>query len=414
MGSGNDFTDGSSRGMLERQDDKAQRIEGSWKGVLKAGPQILTMMFSFEEKTQKATMGVLEQGVFDLPVTVKLLTRDSVSVAVPQLGASYTARLRDGRLEGVFQQRGLSLPLNLEPGSVRLSRPQEPVAPLPYESTDISFIGGAEGVRIAGTLAYPIGHKAGEQVPVVLMVTGSGPQNRDEELYGHKPFAVLADWLARNGVASLRYDDRGVGDSTGDFNTATTSDLAADAKAGLAYLKGLGQFSHVGVLGHSEGGGIAFMLGCDNAPDFIISLAGPAGRIDELMQAQLNGLARVQGAPQDIVHSAQEAAAYLLQADPRPWTKEFVTLDFTPYVSGTKCPVLALGGENDLNVPPSVNNIPLEAGLAHNPKATIKVYPGLNHLFQHAPKGTTALATSIDETISEEVLRDITAWIQSL
>ncbi len=390
----------------------AQGIDGDWKGSLKAGAQTLTMLFSFDQAKQSATMGVVEQGAKDLPLTISVLTQDSVNVSMAQIQATYTARLKDGKLLGTFKQGPYSFPLDLEKGAVEYKRPQTPVAPYPYQTEEVNFKGGSEGVTLAGTLTYPVDYKAGQKVPVVLMVTGSGPQDRNEELFSHQPFLVLADYLARHGVASLRYDDRGVGQSTGNYKTATTLDFAADAQGGIAYLKALKRFSQVGILGHSEGGAIAFIVGKEKSVDFIVSLAGPAGRIDELMVEQLNGLAKANGAPGNVVNTPQEAADLLLKTDQGHSTKQFVSLDLGPYVSATKCPVLALGADNDLNVPPSVNTPCLEKGLAKNKRATIKTYPGLNHLFQHAPKGTIGLAANIEETMSEEVMQDIAEWIK--
>ena len=263
-------------------------------------------------------------------------------------------------------------------------------------------------------MPFPEGYKGGQRVPVVLMVTGSGPQNRDEELMGHKPFLVLADRLARHGIASLRYDDRGTGLSTGDFSSATTAALATDALAGIKYLRGLKKFSCVGILGHSEGGSIAYMLGAGGNADFIVSLAGPACKFDTLMMLQLNGLSKVQGAKEDVVHSVAETRQLLLSKDNSLWMKSALDMNFSKFLPLIKCPVMALSGSNDLNVPAEFNMLSLQNGLPHNSKNVIKIYPGLNHLFQHSSTGNPLDYVNIEETMSEEVMNDVCTWINKV
>lgn len=389
----------------------AQTTAGTWKGTLKAGPQTLTMVLHVDRNKGTVGMDVVEQGAEGIPMAVGALTDDSLSVALDQLKLTYTARLREGKLVGTFRQMGFSAPLTLEPGDVQFDRPQEPQPPYPYQTEEVTFANEAAGAVLAGTLTYPEGYKKGTRVPVVLMVTGSGAQDRNEELMHHKPFLVLADYLARHGIASLRYDDRGTAASTGDFKTATTRDFAADARCGLDFLRASGTFSKVGLLGHSEGGIVAYMLGSEQRPDFVVSLAGPACRIDTLMAVQINALAKAQGAPGELVHGAAEARRFLLQQQDTPWMRQFVDLDVAPYVRATTCPVLALGGETDLNVTPAVNTPALQSGLAHNAKATVKLYPGLSHTFQHNATGDPGQIASIAETIAPEVMADIAAWI---
>ena len=331
-----------------------------------------------------------------------------------QIGLHYAGRLRNGVIEGTFSQNGFTTQLIFNKGEVVLKRPQEPKTPFPYRVEEVKFDHKEANVTLAGTLTFPEGYKEGQKVPVVLMVTGSGPQNRDEELMGHKPFLVLADRLARHGIASLRYDDRGTGLSTGDFSSVTTAALATDALAGIKYLRGLKKFSCVGILGHSEGGSIAYMLGAGGNADFIVSLAGPACKVDTLMMLQLNKLSRLQGAKGDVAHNVAETRQLLLSQDGGPWMKAFLNMDFSQFLKSVKCPVMALGGSNDLNVPAEFNMKVLKSKLPSNSKDFIKIYPGLNHLFQHSSTGNPLDYVNIEETMSEEVMNDVCTWINKV
>ena len=392
----------------------AQSLDGTWKGVLSAGPQKLTLILHVSEAERSAKLDVMEQGAKGLPLTVNVMENDSLNVAMTQIGLHYAGRLRNGVIEGTFSQNGFTTQLIFNKGEVVLKRPQEPKPPFPYRVEEVKFDHKEANVTLAGTLTFPEGYKEGQKVSVVLMVTGSGPQNRDEELMGHKPFLVLADRLARHGIASLRYDDRGVGQSTGDFSSATTAALATDALAGIKYLRGLKKFSCVGILGHSEGGSIAYMLGAGGNADFIVSLAGPACKFDTLMMLQLNGLSKVQGAKEDVVHSVAETRQLLLSKDNSLWIKSALDMNFSKFLPLIKCPVMALSGSNDLNVPAEFNMQSLQNGLPHNSKNVIKIYPGLNHLFQHSPTGNPLDDVNIDETMSEEVMNDVCTWMNKV
>ena len=392
----------------------AQSLDGTWKGVLSAGPQKLTLILHVNEAERSVKLDVMEQGVKGLPLTVNVLENDSLNVAMTQIGLHYAGRLRNGVIEGTFSQNGFITQLIFNKGEVVLKRPQEPKPPFHYRVENVQFENQSAKVTLSGTLTYPEGYKEGQKVPVVLMVTGSGPQNRDEELMGHKPFLVLADRLARHGIASLRYDDRGVGQSTGDFSSATTAALATDALAGIKYLRGLKKFSCVGILGHSEGGSIAYMLGAGGNADFIVSLAGPACKFDTLMMLQLNGLSKVQGAKEDVVHSVAETRQLLLSKDNSLWMRLALDMNFSKFLPLIKCPFMALSGSNDLNVPAEFNMQSLQNGLPHNSKNVIKIYPGLNHLFQHSPTGNPLDDVNIDETMSEEVMNDVCTWINKV
>lgn len=392
----------------------AQSLDGTWKGVLSVGPQKLTLILHVSEAERSAKLDVMEQGAKGLPLAVNVMENDSLNVAMTQIGLHYAGRLRNGVIEGTFSQNGFTTQLIFNKGEVVLKRPQEPKPPFPYRVEEVKFDHKEANVTLAGTLTFPEGYKEGQKVPVVLMVTGSGPQNRDEELMGHKPFLVLADRLARHGIASLRYDDRGTGLSTGDFSSVTTAALATDALAGIKYLRGLKKFSCVGILGHSEGGSIAYMLGAGGNADFIVSLAGPACKVDTLMMLQLNKLSRLQGAKEDVAHNVAETRQLLLSQDSGPWMAAFLNMDFSQFLKSVKCPVMALGGSNDLNVPAEFNMKVLKSKLPSNSKDFIKIYPGLNHLFQHSSTGNPLDYVNIEETMSEEVMNDVCTWINKV
>lgn len=393
---------------------KAQVLDGDWKGKLQAGPQTLTCVLHISQAKKAVQIAVIEQGAVRVPMEVKALTADSVGVELASLGIRYNGKLKEGKLVGTFQQMTFMAPLTFEPGKVVFNRPQEPVKPYPYRTEEVTFGNPKAGATLAGTLSFPVGYDKKKPVPVLLMVTGSGPENRDEEVFQHKFFLVIADFLARNGIATLRYDDRGVGQSTGVFATATTADFAEDAAQGINYLRSRKEFAKVGLLGHSEGGIIGYMLGSRKLIDCLVSLAGPACRIDTLMYQQLNLLAKAQGSPVDVVSSVADTRKLLLEKSGGAWTKYFVDMDVAPYVKATKCPVLALGGTKDLNVPVALNVPCLQQYLPKKGKNKINVYDGLNHEFQHCATGNPAEAVSIDETFAPEVLQDIVEWIKSL
>jgi hypothetical protein len=332
---------------------------------------------------------------------------DSLSISCSTINATFTARLEGDTLRGVFTQHGQPMPLRLTPGTYESRRPQTPQPPFPYPTEEVHFINTEAGVTLAGTLSLPANV---ELPPVVLMVTGSGQQNRDEELFLHRPFAVLADYLARHGIASLRYDDRGFGQSTGgEVANATTQDFADDAQAGIEWLRRSGRFSKVGLLGHSEGGAIAFILGGKNLLDFIVSLAGPALKGDTLLLLQQKA---VLGPLADFTTLESLRLNILLRGN--PWLHFYIDYDPKDDIAHTTCPVFALNGSKDVQVVPGPNLEALQCTLPPNKSHLFKEYPDLNHLFQHCTTGSPKEYGTIEETISEEVLRDIANWILTI
>ena len=393
----------------------AGNIEGTWHGTLKLNAMKLSIVMHFSDNA--CTLDSPDQGAKGIKGEVREITAEKVDVAFPTLNATYTGVLKDGKIEGTFTQMGYKLPLVLEEGQPVRIRPQTPQPPFPYQTEEVSFMNTEDSASLAGTLTYPVGYNSKRKVPVVIMVTGSGLQNRDEELFEHKPFLVIADFLARNGIASLRYDDRGAGLSTGDIEDVTTEGFCRDAAAGIAFLRKTGHFSKIGVLGHSEGGSIAFMLAAQKKCDFIVSMAGPGLRGDSIIVEQTNELLRQQGQPATM--TVRQMRLTMLLQKTNPWYDYFVDFDPAPVIKQIKCPALFLNGDKDSQVM-AASNIPvIRALLSDNEKhqlpdnQVIKVYPGLNHLFQHCTTGMPAEYGSIEETISEEVLHDIAEWIKN-
>ena len=420
-------------------------LEGPWSGKISVGQTELTLVFNFavsDDGSFSVTFDSPDQGAEGIEAECDAAALPMLRVNVPSLLASYSGILYGGNIVGTFSQGGLSLPLTLTKGEPRLNRPQTPRPPYPYVTEDVSFPGGSPEVTLAGTISYPSGYSASAHVgfaatagsngqdkapgpdntaPVaVVMVSGSGLQDRDEQIFGHRPFLVIADCLARNGIASLRYDDRGFGESTGaeSVGTATTEDFMQDALAAVEYLRGTGRFSRIGVLGHSEGANIAFMLGALGKADFVISLAGIGVKGDEALTAQVNRIAELSGQEVELgVEDFRRSA--LMQG--QPWLSWFIDYDPTDDISGTACPVMAVNGSLDSQVISSLNlgaireKLPGGSGDGMSgAKNFVKEYASLNHLFQHCTTGTPTEYRGIEETISEELLADISAWIREI
>ena len=430
----------------------------SWSGAITIGTNKLHIGFnllSLSDGKQACTMDVPEQGANNIPTEIIKNDADSLSISITALRATYKGRKNSAEsIIGQFSQNGMSFPLSLTPGKVELTRPQTPKQPYPYATEEVIFKNEAEGAVLSGTLTYPItyGFQAKETIPVVLLVTGSGGQNRDEEIFNHKPFLVIADYLAKHGIASLRYDDRGVAKSTGPTQGTTTENNLADAEAGISYLRSLNKFGQIGVLGHSEGGTIAFMMGAKKNVDFLISLAGGATDGLKVLVGQNKAGMQLQGIPAIIIEQYATALNILYKdriegkqiADHKQyvedlcqankltlpenlkanlakcitfggeWITWFLAYDPSDAIRKIACPTMALNGTLDMQVL-SKDNLPvIKENLPANVKHLIKEYDSLNHLFQHCTPATALSYGAIEETISEEVLHDIVAWIKAL
>lgn len=427
----------------------AQTLTGTWSGELKVSPQVsLRLVFHINDDST-ITMDSPDQGAYGIGGEVVFLSADSLDMKVPKLMMSYAGHRLGNTIEGTFRQGGMALPLTLVSGVKKANRPQTPAPPFPYATEEVTVSNGT--VSLAGTLTVP--RNATASTPVVVMVTGSGQQNRDEELFEHRPFAVIADYLARNGVASLRYDDRGTGDSVGEVADATTADFASDAESVVAYLRNNRRFGKIGLLGHSEGGLIAYMLGAKQGTlDFIVSIAGPAVRGDSILLHQnLHHLAKagITGKVADDFGSALGKAFQLKIDTPdkiltdatlseiypawnddamtrrlsqgirglfgnrsqSPWMLYFMGYSPAADLQSLHIPALIIYGEKDTQVPASMN---AEAARQYAPHAVVKVYPYANHLMQHAETGEVEEYNSIEETVSPEILDDIVKFIKSV
>ncbi len=408
---------------------------GAWTGKLKVSGVELALIFNIGEES--ATLDVPDQGAKDIPVEVSRDAVGGITLNVPAINASFKGLWAGKVIAGTFTQHGMSFPMTLTPGAPVVRRPQTPVGPFPYATEEVSFTNGDAVLK--GTLTLP--DNCDRKTPVLIMVTGSGLQNRDEEFSGHKPFAVIADAFARAGIATLRYDDRGFGESTGDVVLCTTEDLKNDALAGVKLLRD--RFERVGVIGHSEGGTIALMLAGERQVDFAVSLAGMIVSGAETLLAQNRRAFESAGLPEseveafarllsdtftairtraplpsaddyDITDALRKNYAAALPSFRTPYMEFFLGLDLSASLSGITCPVMALNGTKDTQVQCDRNIAALEAGLPSNSRSVIRAEDGLNHLFQHCVTGEVSEYKSIEETFSPEVLSEMIAWIKTL
>lgn len=426
-----------------------KQIDGVWSGKLElGGGRALRLVFHIEDGKPGVSMDSPDQGVKDIPLEVMYYSDDSISCSKPSMMMSFSGKLREDSILGNFFQGGISIPLILGRGENKVNRPQTPVPPFPYTSEEVLIKN--DSVSLSGTLTMP--ETVNRTTPVVLMISGSGLQNRDEEIFEHKPFAVMADYLARRGIASLRYDDRGFGKSEGNVQTATTADFADDAKMALDWLRNTGKFGKIGIIGHSEGGLISFMLGAQKLSDFIISLAGPsisgvqtiayqnkvalmksgvdemtadnfANAIEKAFYYKINNRGNssiddgmlAEFYPQynenALTKRLGETLKQMLQSESTDsWMMYFLEYNPATDMKRLEVPALIIYGEKDKQVPPSLNLAPAKE---YVPSATVICYPELNHLMQHAKTGDVEEYSTIEETISPQVLSDITTFIQS-
>lgn len=434
----------------------AQQVQ-TWSGELSLGANKLNISFNIKtlaDNQQVCTMDIPEQGAKDFPVELVKNDVDSLIIAMPALQANYKGhKVSSESIKGYFTQIGYTFRLDLTPSKITINRPQTPTPPFAYKTQEVTFLSPKNNATLAGTLTYPIHYNEqnAHSTPVVLMVTGSGAQNRDEEVFDHKLFLVIADHLAKNGIASLRYDDRGFAASTGKIG-GTTDDNLADAEAGIQYLRDLKQFGKVGVIGHSEGGTIAFMLGAKQNVDFIVSLAGAAARGVDLLVGQNKAILSLKGIPQEMANdyanvlkeifenrikgtpvtdSAQYVARLcqsmqinlptILMANLEQcissggqWMDYFLAYDPSVAIRQITCPVMAVNGTLDVQVLCEDNLPVLQQHLPASEKHLIKEYEALNHFLQHCTPATTLNYGQIEETISPEVLSDMVTWIQTI
>ena len=439
-------------------------ITGSWLGKLKTGGVQLRIVFDIsinDEGAYIATMRSPDQSAGVIPMDEVTFSADSLIISAPSLMGEYKAMMiSDKNLEGVWTQAGMKYDLDLvkQTETFELNRPQEPQPPYPYKQENITFPSVSGKFSLAGTLSLPYGDGP---FPAVVLVSGSGSQNRDEEISGHKPFKVIADHLTRGGIAVLRYDDRGVGESGGSPAGATTADLAGDARSAVEYLFSREETDNnsIGIIGHSEGGLIAMKLAAENKDiGFIVSLAGPGlkGRIiledqsryisslnnvpEEIIEQSMQvnniiydlieeysdsekGIDAIRssvrdfyqdaGSGEEIINQILENISRTINASSYPWLRYFLQSDPAEYFPEINCPVLALNGGKDCQViaEKNINAIVSRLRSSGNGDVTGRVLPGLNHLFQEAETGLPDEYGEIEQTISPAVTGLLLSWI---
>ena len=396
----------------------ANAQEGAWNGELNVMGTKLPLVFNFS--TEGCTMDSPSQGAKGIPAEKTIKDDGTIKVSVAMIGDTFEGKMENGEITGTYTQNGFPIPLTLKPGKLVVKRPQTPVAPFPYKEENIN----TSSYTFNGTLTLPQNYS--KQTPVVLMVTGSGQQNRDEELFDHKPFAVIVDDFGPSGHLLLRYDDRGWNDKNIDFGQFTTADFLQDAASALPLLRK--RFNKVGILGHSEGGTIAMMLAAEGKADFIVSLAGMAISGKETLMMQNRQAMSSLGLPKEMVDSYCNKISNILDViangkktseitidgvldNLKPilkrsleqvnssYIRHFITIDAGKQLSKIKCPVLALNGTKDTQVDCAANTTILETGLS-NCKHTIKKIDGVNHMFQHCSTGSIVEYQQIEETIA--------------
>ena len=430
-------------------------------GFLDVGGKKLELIFLINEK--ESTIDVPAQFSYGMKLSSAVFAGDSLLITLETMKMTYSGKVYGSidSVNGVYTQSGRSMPLTLfpKPGYETVKRSQIIEPPFPYYSADTVFINVPANVKLAATITAP---DTNGKYPAVILVTGSGPQNRDEELVGHKPFLVIADWLAKNGIVALRYDDRGFAKSTGDFKTGTTLDFAGDASAAIDFLRTLPfvDTSKVGLIGHSEGGLIAPIVASENSGTrFIISLAGTGVNGKEIILKQSYLLAAAEAEDTTDLSTLIELSKTCIDAvltDPTmaaknidsawkaffnryspeekerlmkkeqfdkrglfafttPWFIQFLTLEPVPYWEKVRVPVLGLWGSKDLQVPPTQSIPPIKEALGKTGvRYELEVIDSLNHLFQRVKTGGMSEYAKSEITIEPEVLERIVRFIRSL
>ena len=290
----------------------SQSIEGEWFGDLNIMGSTMSLSFDFKIAGEKwtGTMSVPQQNAIGIPLTSVTNQDNGLQFLFDAAGISYVGKFNEKQeIEGVFSQNGQNFPLILTRESKEIlkpNRPQEPKAPFPYEIEEITFENTKENIKLAGTLTYP---QTNKPYPVVVLISGSGPQNRNSEILGHQSFWVIADYLSRNGIGVLRFDERGVGKSEGNYAEATSFDFAADVAAAVLYLKTKSgvDAKKIGLIGHSEGGMIAPIVASkDKSIAYMILLAGPGIPCSELLLEQSNLVGKSQGMSEEQLQEAEK------------------------------------------------------------------------------------------------------------
>lgn len=456
-----------SLSAISQQTTDKKSVTGSWLGSLSTNGITLRLVYNIklnDKDSLVASMDSPDQGAKNIPMGQVILKDHNLIIKAPLLAGEYNGTVTgDSTIDGIWTQRGVKYDIDLKKLSkpLTVNRPQEPKPPFPYTSEDVSFTNEKFNIKLAGTLTIPEGEGP---FPVAILITGSGTQNRNEELMGHKPFLVIADYLSRNGIAVLRYDDRGAGKSQGNPVTSTTADLATDAEAAYTFLKNHAKINPkaIGLIGHSEGGLIAPIVASVNpGVAFIVSLAGPGVTGQQIILRQSEDIGRLSGVNEAELKKSVETNKKLYAvlrkekdnkkaetkilalykeilekeklskedteksvnqlkgtfgANTYTWFRYFIMTDPSVYWRKVDCPVLALNGDKDVQVSAAENLPAIEKALKTGGNRNVKTVKidGLNHLFQHCKTGLPSEYSGIEETFSPEVLKIIADWILAL
>lgn len=439
----------------------SQEITGKWFGTLAVQGTKMNFVFNITKtaETYTATMDIVEQKVQGIPITTVTFQNLNLKMGIEMAGIEYNGTLNaSNEIIGNFNQGGVAYPLNLSKTKAETRKPQEPTE-FNYYAENVTFQNKKDNISLAGTLTLP--NKDGK-FPVVVLISGSGAQNRDSELLGHKPFLVIADYLTKKGIGVLRFDDRGVGESKGDRNIATTKDFSTDVTAAVEYLKTRKEINtkKIGLIGHSEGGIIAPMVAANSKDiSFIVLLAGTGIPGDELLMQQTYLVGKSSGMSEKELEEAsvtntkvynilkteknldeaKKQLAAVLQAEfnelpidqkpsqneidaivaqqlaviASPWFQYFITYNPSLILKDVKCPVLVLNGEKDVQVPSKTNTQAIKNALEKggNKKVTVVEFPNMNHLFQECTTCSLDEYEKIEQTFSPIALKQISDWI---
>ena len=454
----------ATTGSIARSESLTRRTPlGVWQGTLQGLLRIVIHVDRAPSGRLTGTMDSPDQGAMGLPIDVVTFSGDSLRLEIHRIRGRYVGTMNAGgsEIRGHWQQGGATLPLDLKrlEKAPEIRRPQEPTKPYPYREDTVRVDHRQAGVSLAGTLTIP---SAPGPFACMVLISGSGPEDRDETVFGHRPFLVLADHLTRHGIAVLRMDDRGVGASSGHHSAATTEDLAKDVLAAVEFLKsrpGVDR-KRIGLIGHSEGGIIAPMVASrSNDVAFMVLLAAPGLPGDSVLSKQAELVLRAAGIDEATIVSEQALQESLITAvrqspdsataamharrlitnrlaqlpeeqrkafgDPNrladsnlqtlrsPWMQFFLGYDPRPALRRVSCPVLVLNGEKDVQVSSKENLHAIENALraGGNRDVVVKELPGLNHLFQTAKNGGIAEYAQIEETVAPAALEEITRWL---
>lgn len=439
--------------ILLAQTFYAQEITGSWQGELDIQGMKLPLILHVAKDGEnlKSTLDSPKQGAKDLPVSKTEFVNNELKFEATNLGVSYKGTLKDGKIEGTFSQGGMQLPLTFVKSTGEnktvFNRPQTPKEPFDYKTEEVTFVNPIDKNTLAGTISIPKNFKNSDKI--LVMITGSGKQNRDEELFGHKPFAVIADDFAKKGIATLRLDDRGIGGSSKGKDDDTSANFATDISTAVDFLVKKG-YKNIGLIGHSEGGMIAPIVSTTNKNvKFLVLMAGPGTQLDELLLKQNESAGKLAGmSDKDLAEAkignqkiynfiknykgnnyetdlknfmTENFKGKMTDAEinqtvnqtKKNWFRYFIKFNPDHYLSKIKIPVLALNGSKDFQVPAKDNLAAIKKSLtkAGNKNFEIAEMEGLNHLFQECKTGAFSEYADIEQTISPKVLEKMSSWI---